>query len=308
MSQRTIFVSGATGTVGGAVARNLLSEGIAVRALARDPDSPAAKALSALGASIIQGDYDDDTALTKAMSGVAGAFLNLTPNFVDHTWELTTAKRIMAAARQAGATHFIYSSSFAVQAPELLKHWDPNSFIAKVLLSKQAIEKEVRKAGFSNWTILRPGHFAANYLVPLAAKFPELVNDGRFVTALRPENKVPMVDPNDIGRFALAAFQDPGKFNAEEVAISSELLTVDDIMAKLARATGRDIKAVYLSDEEVEAQKAGNPFIGGQLAARDIDQFADVEKTQSWGVPLGTFDEFLEREKDRVKETYGQLA
>ncbi|KZL67629.1 NAD dependent epimerase [Colletotrichum tofieldiae] len=308
MSQQTIFVSGATGTVGGAVARSLLSEGITVCALARDPESPAAKALSTLGTSITPGDYDDDAALTEAMKGVTGAFLNLTPNFVDRNWELKAAKRIMAAAKEAGATHFVYSSGFAVQAPELLKHWDPNSSTAMVLLSKQSIEKEVRKAGFESWTILRPGSFAANYLVPLVAVFPDLVKDGRFITALRPENKIPMVDPNDIGKFASAAFQDPFKFNSEEVAISSELLTVDDIMAKLAKVTGRDIKAVYLSDEEVEAQKAGNPFIAGQLAARDLDQFADVKKTQSWGIPLGTFDEYLEREKDRVKETYGQLA
>ncbi|GJC78647.1 nmrA-like family domain-containing protein 1 [Colletotrichum liriopes] len=304
MSQQTIFVSGATGTVGGAVARSLLSEGITVRALARDPESPAAKALSTLGTSITPGDYDDDAALTEAMKGVTGAFLNLTPNFVDHNWELKAAKRIMAAAKEAGAMHFRLRSP----GPELLKHWDPNSSTAMVLLSKQSIEKEVRKAGFENWTILRPGSFAANYLVPLVAVFPDLVKDGRFITALRPENKIPMVDPNDIGKFASAAFQDPFKFNSEEVAISSELLTVDDIMAKLAKVTGRDIKAVYLSDEEVEAQKAGNPFIAGQLAARDLDQFADVKKTQSWGIPLGTFDEYLEREKDRVKETYGQLA
>ncbi|KZL67268.1 nad dependent epimerase [Colletotrichum incanum] len=268
-------------SIGGVIARNLLSEGIAVRALARNPDSPAAKALSAIDTFITPGDYDDDAALTEAMKGVTGAFLKLTPNFVDHNWELKAAKRIMAAAKEAGASHFIYSSGLAVQAPELLKHWDPNSFTAMVLLSKQPIEKETRKAGFKNWTTLRPGSFAANYLLPLVAVYPDLVKDGRFITALRPENKIPMTDPNDIGKFALAAFQDPFKFNSKEVAISSELLTVDDIMAKIAKVTGRDIKAVHLSDEEVEAQKAGNPFIAVQLTARDMDQFSDVEKTQS---------------------------
>ncbi|KAK1981389.1 hypothetical protein LZ30DRAFT_592810 [Colletotrichum cereale] len=308
MSQQTVFVSGATGTVGGAVAENLLSAGVSVRALARDPDSPAAQALSALGASIVPGSFDDDGALAEATAGVTGAFLNLMPDFVDHAWELRTARRIMAAAKAAGASHLIYSSAFAVQAPERLRHWDPNSFTATVLLSKQAVEKEVRGAGFDHWTILRPGSFAANYLPPLVAMFPDLVRDGRFVTALRPENKIPIVDPNDIGRFALAAYRDPRKFGSQEIEIASELLTADEVMAKLARAAGRDISVIYLSDAEVEAQKAGNPFVAGQLAWRDLDQFVDMEETQSWGVPLGTFDGFLEREKDRVKETYGRLA
>ncbi|KXH38654.1 hypothetical protein CNYM01_08741 [Colletotrichum nymphaeae SA-01] len=308
MSQHTIFVSGATGTVGGSVARNLLAAGIAVHALARNQESPAAKALSSLGASLTPGGYDDQGALKEAMKGVTGAFLNLMPDFVDHTWELKTAKHIMAAAKAAGATHFIYSSSFSVDAPQKLKYWDPESFTAMVLLSKQAIENEVRKAGFEHWTILRPGNFTANYILPIVAVYPDLAKKGRFVTALTPETKLPTVDPNDIGQFALAAYRDPVRFNTQEISLASELLTADDIMGKLARFTGKDIKAVYLSDEEVEAQKGGNPFLAGQLAMRDMDQFADIEGTRSWGVALGTFDEYLEREKERVSETYGHLA
>ncbi|KAL2876610.1 hypothetical protein SGCOL_008188 [Colletotrichum sp. CLE4] len=308
MSQHTIFVSGATGTVGGSVARNLLGAGIAVHALARDPSSPAAKALSSLGASLTPGGYDDEGALEKAMKGVTGAFLNLMPDFVDHDWELKTAKRIMAAAKTAGATHFIYSSSFSVDAPEKLKYWDPESFTAVVLLSKQAIENEVRNVGFEHWTILRPGNFTANYILPLAAVFPDLANKGRFITALRPETKLPTVDPNDIGQFALAAYVDPDKFHTQEISLASELLTADEITGKLARFTGKDIRTVFLADEEVEAQKGGNPFLAGQLAMRDMEQFADIEGTRSWGVPLGTLDRYLEREKDRVTETYGHLA
>ncbi|KAJ0309647.1 hypothetical protein COL516b_002897 [Colletotrichum fioriniae] len=302
MSKHTIFVSGATGTVGGSVARNLLAAGIAVHALARKPDSPAAKALSSLGASLTSGGYDDEGVLEEAMKGVTGAFLNLTPDFVDHTWELKTAKRIMATAKAAGATHFIYSSSFSVDAPQKLKYWDPESFTATVLLSKQAVENEVRKAGFEHWTILRPGNFTANYILPIVAVYPDLPEKGRFVTALTPETKLPTVDPNDIGQFALAAYRDP------EISLASELLTADDIMGKLARFTGKDIKAVYLSDEEVETQKGGNPFLAGQLAMRDMDQFADIEGTRSWGVTLGTFDGYLKREKERVQETYGHLV
>ncbi|WYZ44732.1 hypothetical protein EsH8_VIII_000048 [Colletotrichum jinshuiense] len=308
MSQRAIFVSGATGTVGGAVAKNLLENGIDVHALVRTPESPAAKALLALGAKLTPGDYDNDAALNKAMDGVTGAFLNLYPDFVDHTWELKTAKRIMAAAKEAGATHFIYSSGLTVDAPEKLKNWDPNGFVAMVLMSKQSIEKEVQNAGFDNWTILRPGNFASNYILPPVAVFPDLPKHGRFITALRPDTRLPTVDPNDIGRFALASYQNPVKFNGQEIAITSESLTADEIMTKLAKVTGREFKAVYLSDEEVEAQKAGNPFLAGQLAMRDMEQFANHEKTRSWGVPLGTLDGYLQREKEKVKETYGQLA
>ncbi|KAK2016013.1 hypothetical protein LZ32DRAFT_601943 [Colletotrichum eremochloae] len=61
-----------------------------------------------------------------------------------------------------------------------------------------------------------------------------------------------MVDLNDVGRFALAAFRSPRKFGSQEIKIASKLLTVDEVMVKLARATSRDIKAVCLSDAEIK--------------------------------------------------------
>ena len=46
LNERLILVSGATGQQGGAVARHLLREGVQVRALTRDPDQEAARALA----------------------------------------------------------------------------------------------------------------------------------------------------------------------------------------------------------------------------------------------------------------------
>ena len=49
-----ILVSGATGQQGGAVARELLTRGYPIRALTRNPESPAADALAKLGAELVQ--------------------------------------------------------------------------------------------------------------------------------------------------------------------------------------------------------------------------------------------------------------
>ena len=46
--ERVILVSGATGQQGGAVARNLLERGFAVRALTRDAEKAAARELGIL--------------------------------------------------------------------------------------------------------------------------------------------------------------------------------------------------------------------------------------------------------------------
>jgi uncharacterized protein YbjT (DUF2867 family) len=69
-----ILVTGATGRQGGAVARRLFESKQAVRALTRDPDRPAARALAASGAEVVRGDLDDRASLERAMAGVRGLF------------------------------------------------------------------------------------------------------------------------------------------------------------------------------------------------------------------------------------------
>ena len=63
---KTIAVTGATGAQGGAVARVLLEAGWNVRAITRNTESDAAKALKSQGAEVVQASFDDESALTKA--------------------------------------------------------------------------------------------------------------------------------------------------------------------------------------------------------------------------------------------------
>src|SRR5262249_220846 len=51
--QDPVLVTGATGRQGGAVARSLLARGIPVRALSRNPDKPACRALAQAGAEVV---------------------------------------------------------------------------------------------------------------------------------------------------------------------------------------------------------------------------------------------------------------
>ncbi|PKK43327.1 hypothetical protein CI102_11453 [Trichoderma harzianum] len=307
MAQPKVFVCGITGTQGGAVARRLLSENVAVTALARDLSSPQAQSIEALGAKLFPGNFDDSSALEQALAGCTAAFLNFSPDFNDWTAELRWAKSIIAAARNAGVKHILYSSGFAVNAPERLEHWDPDSVMAIVLLSKQSIEKEVRDAGFNYWTILRPGNFMANYLPPKVIMYGDLPQSGIWHTALLKETTLPMIDEDTIGRFASAAILSPTKFTGQEIELADELLRPEQILERLSATAGRQLKAEYMSDASIEEKKS-NPFILGQLAMRDMVQFVDMEKVQSWGVPLSSFDAYLERNKDFVKKTYQQAT
>lgn len=62
---KLITVCGATGQLGGSVARRMLNEGWKVRVVTRNLDGKAAQALEAQGAEIVTADYDDESSLIK---------------------------------------------------------------------------------------------------------------------------------------------------------------------------------------------------------------------------------------------------
>jgi uncharacterized protein YbjT (DUF2867 family) len=268
-------------------------------------DAPIVRELQGLGVEFAAGDWSDETALTTAITGCSHLFLNLIPSMAaTFSSEVPHAKRILAIAKASGVKHIIYSSGMSVSNPEEREFYDPNSLVAKALGWKKEIEGLVRTAGFETWTILRGGFFMANFLQPKVRMYPGLVETSTWTTAMQPQTRIPIVDTDDIGKFAVVAFCDPARFHKKEVPIAGEVLTPDELMQQLGEANGRDMRNVFLTDEEIEAQRATNIFVAGQLMSRDLDKCVDLEETRSWGIPLGTFKEFLKRESKAVKETY----
>ncbi|KAI5464044.1 hypothetical protein BGZ63DRAFT_421128 [Mariannaea sp. PMI_226] len=307
MAVSRVFVCGATGTQGGVLARHLRAKDIEVHALARDPVSDKAKALESLGVKLWAGDYDDKEALAAATIGCNAIFINMMPSFTDLTAEGRWATNILDAGKAAGAHHVVYSSGFGVSQMDKMKWLDHQGFVAQILRSKLGVEQQVQNSGYATWTILRPGNFMANYIEPFVRMYPGLADQGVMTTALLPESVIPMTDTETIGRFSSAAILEPERFNGKFVTYADEPLKIDEILEQLSEAIGRELKVVYLTTEEANAQTATNPFVGGQLAMRDMAQFVDMDQVKAWGIPLGNFKDYLKREKEAVDATYRKL-
>ncbi|KAI0016804.1 putative NAD dependent epimerase/dehydratase [Xylariomycetidae sp. FL0641] len=306
-----IFVTSATGTLGNAVAHALIREGWEVNASTRDASSAAAQGLAAAGVKLFVGDWDDTSMLSAALAGCAGVFLNLAPSFHDLGADARQGRAMLALARAAGVRHVVYSSAVGASDPSRLPNCRPGSLVAVSLGNKRAVEEAVRGGGFAHYTILRPGGFMANWLAPKVGLFaPDLPRRGgaaAYTTALRPGGRIPSVDEADLAALAVAALRDPGRFGAREVAVVSEVQTMDEIVAQLAEAAGRPLEVRYLAEEEIEA-KRGDPFFDGQVASREMfDLFIDMDEVRKLDdLPKHTFREYLQRNMDRVRATYGQ--
>ena len=114
-------VTGATGFVGGALARLLRADDHEVRALVRDPAK--AVALDAAGVDLVQGDLGDADALARLGDGVDGLFhvagwYKLGDR---HPEDATRANldgtaHVLDAARAAGVPKVVYTSTLAVNS------------------------------------------------------------------------------------------------------------------------------------------------------------------------------------------------
>lgn len=310
MSTHTIFVTSATGTVGGAVARLALAQKWKVRTTTRDPASTAATTLSSLGVDVSSGDWDNEAALRNAISGCDFLFLNLFPDFQDFSHDRRQAQAILAIAKASGVKHVIYSNLWPRPSKtpngDLIAHLFPSTVQGEILASKYGIEDDVRESGLT-WTVLQPGFFMSNFLVPKVFMYGDFRDTGVWSNALLPTSELPLVDHEDIAKFTIAALQDPSKFSEQTIPISSEELTADEALAQISAQAGKKITTKFLTNEEIETAAKVNMFLATHKTIRDMTFETSSKVTKTWGLPLNSFKTFLEREKKAVDETWGHL-
>ena len=244
--QGPVLVIGATGQQGGATAQHLLERDRTVRALVRDPASPAAHALQRAGAILAVGDLDDPASLRSAMEGTQGVFLVLTmmvgprisPEGV--AAEERRGKVVAGLAQESGVGHLVYSSLSGASARSGIPYYE----------SKARIEEHIRALGLPA-TILRPVSFMDNF----ATYNRPVLEDRELVVSLavRPELPMQLISVRDIGAFAAIAFGRPDQFLGRTVEIAGDILTPPQIAETFARVCGLPARFRQTPIEQIRA-------------------------------------------------------
>lgn len=152
MTSGPVLVFGATGTQGGAVARELLTRGVPVQALVRHPESAPARMLAEQGAQLVAGDLGDERSLIAALSSVSVAYAITTPFEEGPDAEERQGEAIIRAAVEAGLEWLILASVAAAARADV-PHFQ----------SKARIEEVLRGASVP-WTVVAPSYFYENVL------------------------------------------------------------------------------------------------------------------------------------------------
>jgi uncharacterized protein YbjT (DUF2867 family) len=277
MTQPLILVTGATGTVGSEVVRQLVQKQERVRVLTREPGK-AAKFGPML--EVVKGDLGKPEALAPAFTGADNLFvLSNYPSVALFEGNAYTA------AKAAGVKRIVKLSG---------RHTNTDFFSATPLAkSHNESEQRLQSLGIP-WTILRPGSFASNFLT-----FFNRENGGIFLPI--GNGKESFIDPRDIGACAVALLTTAGHDGRIYEITGTENLSYAQCAEKISAAVGKTIVYQDIPEDTLRQGLLGagipNPIIESFLvffaAVREGKIFPPTSAVADLlGRPPRSFDEW----------------
>ena len=217
------LVTGATGSLGRRVVRQLRAKEQPVRAFVRL--SSRFSELEDRGAEIFIGDLKQERDIAKACGEVKyiiSAHGGGNAQAIDYRANIDLIDRAIAE----GVEHFVYISVLGVDRG----YQDSTTFKAK-----REVEKYLMKSGL-NYTILRPSGFANN-IVPLAERFRDT---GVYFSIGDQKNRSSIVSTDDLAKIAIASTEIEAAKNQIFSVGGPDILKREDIPRIFARLFNRE--------------------------------------------------------------------
>ncbi|MFD3705397.1 NAD(P)H-binding protein [Nocardia sp. NPDC058658] len=226
----TVLITGATGTVGRHLVRDLAEAGVRPRAFVRD--NTVAHNLFGHDAEIASGDLADPDAVRRAMTDVDTLFLAC-GNVAE---QVALECAAIDAARSAGIRRVVKLSALGAAHDATPTLWRRHA----------AIEDHLAESGLSA-VVLRPSFFMSNLF---AAAAP--VRNLRMLPAPAGTAPIAMIDPADIAAVATAVIMDDAVEPGTIELTGPESLTYHYVAQHLSDATGHDITYLDVAPDLAE--------------------------------------------------------
>lgn len=228
--KRTVLLTGATGTVGRSLARELAMDhangNLRVLGAARRDQGRAM--LRELGVEPIAFDFDDPASIRTALTGVDGLFL-LTGYTVDM---LRQSKLTVDAAKTAGVGQVVHLGAMAPRNPD-----------QSIFIWHELVERYIEWTGL-DYTHLRPNFFMQTLVSgarQAKGRLYHFIGDAR----------VSWIDADDIAAVAAAALRAPAVHAGKTHQLAAEALTVRQVAAILTEMVGAPFDEVARPSDEL---------------------------------------------------------
>ncbi len=246
-----ILVTGATGTIGSELLRELVRKEEPVRAGIH------VRPLNIDGVETCKIDYDEPETLPPAVEGIDTLFLL--------SQEVVHEKPMVDAAIEAGVERVVYISSFNA---------DTDTFIVGQL--HREIEQYIHDSGMI-WTVLRPNYLMQNFVTIMGE---EIRNEDAFYDSIG-NARVSQIDARDVSHVAARVLTESGHENRSYDLSGPEAITHHEAAAALSEALGRRIEYVELDDDSFRrrllSQGVPEDFVGYLVDANRRNRNGETE-------------------------------
>jgi dihydroflavonol-4-reductase len=270
------FVTGATGFIGGHVARKLSERGDQVVALVRSPDKAAD--LKAQGAELIEGDLSDEDAIKRGAEGADAVFhigaiykVGIKKSETEGLWDANVrgTERVLDAAHDAGVNRIVYTSTVNVfgntegklvdedylrdESDGFLSIYDETKYRAH-LVAEDRIAKGYPIVMVQPGAVYGPNdHSELGNMIDQAAR-------GKLPAKMFPETGFMLVHVEDVAEGHLLA-HDKGKVG-ESYVLSGDQSRMGDIVDRAAAIGGRKGPRMTMPNVLIKLSAPLGPVIG----------------------------------------------
>ncbi|MBP8671744.1 MAG: NmrA family NAD(P)-binding protein [Sphingobium sp.] len=220
-----ILITGATGKTGAALVRLFRASQMQVRAATRNP----------LASGDVRFEWRDQRSHQPALQGVTSVYLVAPTDATEH---LPIMRPFLETALATGIERFVLLSA------SVLEQGAPMMGEVHAWLADHT----------SQWTVLRPSWFMQNFITQ---HLPSIMAEGAIYTVTG-DGRVPFIDASDIAVVAKKALTDPDfGFRRAPILTGPETLSYDEVAAAISSVTGRPVRHIKLTVEEMVARYEG---------------------------------------------------
>ncbi len=216
MTPPNIAVTGATGFVGGRVARILADAGVAQRLVVRNP----ARAPKLPASDVATAAFGDRPGVEHALQGIQTVLM---VSAAESATRLAEHKAFIDGAAAAGVNHVVYTS-FMGAAPDAIFTLARDHF---------ATEEYLKASGMA-WTFLRD-NFYLDFM-------PMMVGDDGVIRGPAGNGRAALISRRDVAEVAAAVLLDPHSYAGRSYDLTGpEALSMTEVAATLSGGQGRNI-------------------------------------------------------------------
>jgi uncharacterized protein YbjT (DUF2867 family) len=241
-----VLITGATGTVGRELVKQLHAAKAQFRVALQSPQKVARAKSEGEDATIL--DYETPQTFGPALDGIEKLFLLSPPG------RTALEAPLIDAAKKTGVKHLVKLSVYGAPGEDFLFGRE-----------HRAMEKKIEASGVP-YTFVRPNGFMQNYVSNFGATIKQ---QGAFYLPAR-DSRYSMIDVRDIAAVSVAVLTSNSHVGRAYTLTGPEALGNSEVAGKLSHAMGKEVKYVAISDDDFR-QAVGSAGVPAAMSEAVLD-------------------------------------